>query len=370
MQEDFLCSPINRQVGCKQFTSSVVGGPATTVLPVCSVFLCDDNCTTGNLTYQITPLDSYYGKKIVIIKTVNTTATGFKVRLTSASANFVSNGTGTFDLPNLPSTVELTFPIGAGGEIGVVSYDSSSGSSVNIYNTDGTLTSNRVMELGGRSLTIQGGGTISIGTTSTNSVSIGRNLSTLNLINNNIVATNLGQIAFTTPNTSLAPYNVLLMNTATKVMNSVPVNYFTRSLFSILPATSSGTIAKSTTTSLTPWSAGAIPNTYVIDASSVVLATGTITVPESTTYMVTMKVDLKNSIAAGRYTLELYDSFTGTPFISSEQNSPVVDDYTTCMLTANVMLLTSPRTYTFRIVNRDTGGVTSYRSVLMSITRI
>jgi hypothetical protein len=81
------------------------------------------------------------------------------VRLTSASADFVSNGSGTLDLPDLPSTTELIFPIGPGGEIGVSSYDSSSGGApVNIYNTDGTLTGVRTVNLDDQILRFQGTG--------------------------------------------------------------------------------------------------------------------------------------------------------------------------------------------------------------------
>lgn len=123
MQQDFLCSPINRQVGCKQYSSSVVGGPASTTLPVCSVFVCDDNCSTGNLTYNITDLADFYGKRLVILKSVDTTATGFNIRIVSPSSNFITTGSTTLNLPDLPSTTELIFPIGAGSEIGVTSYD-------------------------------------------------------------------------------------------------------------------------------------------------------------------------------------------------------------------------------------------------------
>lgn len=140
MQEDFLTSPINRQTGCKQYISNVTGGPASTILPVCSVFVCNDDCTTGNLTYSINPLEDYYGKRTVIIKSVDTTATGFKIRLTlPLGETFVSTGTDTYDLPDTPSTTEIDFPIGAGVPIGVFSYDSTSGSAVNIYTSDGQI---------------------------------------------------------------------------------------------------------------------------------------------------------------------------------------------------------------------------------------
>lgn len=146
MQQDFICSPINRQIGCKQFVSNVVGGPASTILPVCSVFVCNDDCTTGDLDYTIGTLDDFYGKRVVIIKTVDTTATGNKIRVISPSSNFVSTGSTTLNLPDLPSTTELVFPIGAGSEIGVSSYDAASGSTINIYTADGTLTADRTVE--------------------------------------------------------------------------------------------------------------------------------------------------------------------------------------------------------------------------------
>lgn len=140
MQEDFLTSPINRQTGCKQYISNVTGGPASTILPICSVFVCNDDCTTGNLTYSINPLEDYYGKRTVIIKSVDTTATGFKIRLTlPVGETFVSTGTDTYDLPDTPSTTEIDFPIGVGVPIGVFSYDSTSGSAVNIYTSDGQI---------------------------------------------------------------------------------------------------------------------------------------------------------------------------------------------------------------------------------------
>lgn len=123
MQEDFICSPINRQIGCKQYTSDVVGGPVTTTLPVCSILVSNDDCTLGNITYNIANLADFYGKRMVIIKTVDTTATGFKIRLISPSSNFISTGSTTLNLPDLPSTTELVFPIGAGSEIGISSYD-------------------------------------------------------------------------------------------------------------------------------------------------------------------------------------------------------------------------------------------------------
>lgn len=368
MQENFVCSAVNRQVGCKQYTSAVVGGPVTTTLPVCSVLVCGDNCTTGNIDYEIDTLSDFYGKRMVIIKTVDTTASAFSIRIISPSSDFVSTGTTTLTLPDLPSTTELVFPIGPGPEIGVSIYDGSSGApSTNIYNSDGALTANRIVDLNFRNLTVQGTGNINLGTANTTTVTIGRNASQCNLNNSTIVATNLGQINLATPNNSLSPYNVLLMNTATKVVNSVPVNYFTRSLFCVPPATATGTIAASSTTSLTPWS-GTYGTTYRVDAGTVDLATGIITVPTSTPYLVMMRADLKNSASVGRYRLELYDGFGAV--VSSEQHSPVVDDYNTCMLSATIILNPSPITYTFRIVNLDTAGTTSYRNVLMSISRI
>lgn len=146
MQQDFLCSPINRQVGCKQYTSTVVGGPATTILPICSVFVCNDDCTTGDLTYEIDDLADFYGKRLVIIKTEDTTATGFKVKVISPSSQFVTTGSTTLDLPDLPSSTELIFPIGAGLEIGVTSYDAASGATINLYTADGTLTADRTVD--------------------------------------------------------------------------------------------------------------------------------------------------------------------------------------------------------------------------------
>jgi len=130
MQEDFLISPVNRQTGCKQFTSSVVGGPATTVLSPCSVFVCNDICSTGNLTYSITPIADYYGKRLVILKTQNTTGTGFVVRVQLPGLNtFNTTATDTLNLPDLPSTVELVFPIGS-NVISDTTYNGSTGGGV------------------------------------------------------------------------------------------------------------------------------------------------------------------------------------------------------------------------------------------------
>lgn len=157
MQEDFLTSPVNRQTGCKQFTSSVVGGPATTVLSPCSLFVCNDICSTGDLTYSIAPIQDYYGKRLVILKTQNTTGSGHTIRIQLPGLNtFNTTGTNTLTLPDLPSTTELVFPIN-GNIVSDTTQDSSPPVvDTNIYNTDGSLTGYRTIDLNNYPMLFQG----------------------------------------------------------------------------------------------------------------------------------------------------------------------------------------------------------------------
>lgn len=477
MQEDFLCSPINRQIGCKQYTSNVVGGPATTILPVCSVFICNDDCTTGNLTYQITPLDAYYGKRIVIIKTVDTTGSGFKVRLSSASANFVSSGSATLDLPDLPSTTELVFPIGPGSEIGVSSYDAASGSTINIYTADGTLTGIRTVDMNGQVLIFQGNGNdffqldniqeldvqattnisidcpqilvvpqfpldnastelmvqevgtgqikrravssipdtniyntsgsltsgrsvtlnsfpltftgtgtftiqntgqlslqntglLNVGAANSTSVNVGFNGNTTNLQSNQLLLNNIPQSVSTT----FTGQDLVIMNSSTKVVNRIPSNLYTRSMFSLGRNPNSGTLTLSATSNMDNLITTNPTNHpgYNLDPANVNLGTGVFSIPlPAPSYCnILFKIELKNSAGPGRYTLQLYDQVNAVVISSATFTSPTTDGFDTHTLEDSVLIGNLGVSYVFRVVNLDAAGTTSYQNAVMSVTRI
>lgn len=248
---------------------------------------------------------------------------------------------------------------------------------VNIYNTSGTLTSARTLGLNSFAFTVNGIGTYSInnqgtlnlGTSNTGTINLGRNTQTMNILDTNISTNN---IPTSTP-TTFSQYGFLMMGPSSRDWSYVSSNTYTRAMFSFgtnpntgtLPALSTGTIPNWVTTNPTNHTG------YHLDVGSVDTAAGLFFVPATTQYSIIFKIELKNSLAPGRYTLQLYNSTLGQVVSSSTCDSSTINQFTTCTLVDNVILSNSPISfYTFRVANLDVAGVTSYQNAVMCVTRI
>lgn len=362
MQEDFICSPINRQIGCKQYTSDVVGGPVTTTLPVCSILVSNDDCTLGNITYNIANLADFYGKRMVIIKTVDTTATGFKIRLISPSSNFISTGSTTLNLPDLPSTTELVFPIGAGSEIGVSSYDVASGSTINIYTADGTIGGVRTVNLNGQIITFQGTGNDFFQVQGVQEIDIDARLN----------------ISIQTPQLIIVP-QFPLDNTVDDIVvqdpgtgqikrRSAATIGGSNAIFSVgqNPVTAAYP-AVNTTNDIVGLDVSSPLNHTGYNSGAINLVSGVFSPPTLDKYQVILKIGLKNSAVQGRWILQLYCITDLQNVSQSEQwnaNSPnTFQDF----YLHDCLILDPAKTYKFRVRDLTALGISSYANTTVML---
>ena len=341
----------------------------------------------------------------MIIKTVDTTATGFKVRLTSASADFVSNGSGTLDLPDLPSTTELVFPIGPGGEIGVSSYDSSSGGApVNIYNTDGTLTGVRTVNLDDQILRFQGAGNDFFQVEGVQEIDITSDVIAVDVNQLIIVpqfpldnaedgvvvqeagtgqikrrsAATIGSVTtanlssttadvLTNPGTGSGPFNFRslavnpLGNQVDVSGNQIRVATLSSVYSTSVTKNGNLTVANNSTATITNWNTVGLTNLYNI-GGEFIIGTGVYTasfIPTTTQYKIQFMLNLaySDSNAAATpvvFTLQLYNQ---TDAVVVRQCKYYVNHTNTqTYFFGGVVLLTQPKSYIFRIVNPSLAG--------------
>lgn len=390
----YLVSPINRQTGCTQFSSSVVGGPTTTVLPVCSLFLCNDNCTTGNITYDIPTIADFYGKRVVILKTVATA--GFKIRIT-APINFITTGSTTLNLPDAASVTELIFPITAGGVIGTDLYDGVVPTSTNIYNTSGTLTAGRVVTLGGFNLNISGTGGVSIiptGTvniTPTGALNLGYTIATTGIAiggSGSMPITMNGDVRLVSAPSVSTPDELVTYNTATKSLGHVLVSaYFMNQIFSMGMSTPSTSVAEACSAGLTRQFPNALSGAPVLsttspsghvgyDLSGGLLNTTTgryLVNPYPSAggyYEVVFKIDYKCTTEAPNLSLVLRDTTISSDINTTNYNGiGAINQYSTFYLTDRVYIA-ALHSVAFLIVCNNTTGNFQVSNAFISINKI
>ncbi len=396
----YLVSPINRQTGCTQFSSSVVGGPTTTVLPVCSLFLCNDNCTTGNITYDIPTIADFYGKRVVILKTVATA--GFKIRIT-APVNFITTGSTTLNLPDAASVTELIFPITAGGVIGTDLYDGVVPTDTNIYNTNGSLTSNRTLTLNSFSLTTSGTGNVNFtGTGNVNitpagnanitptsagvlNLGISTNTSTINIGTGTTQPVKLmGDVQLTSATSVSSPDELVTYTTATRSVGHVLLSsFFMNKIFSVGMSTPDTSVAEACSAGLTRQFPNALSGAPVLSTTSpsghvgydfssgaLNLTTGSYLASPTGYYEVVFKINYKCTTEAPNLSLIFRNTTTSSNVSVTNYNGVgAINQYSTFYLTDRVSL-SLLNSYVFQIVCNNTTGNFQVSNAFISINKI
>ena len=378
----YLVSPINRQTGCTQFSSSVVGGPTTTVLPVCTLFLCDDNCTTGDITYQITSVADFYGKRVVIIKSRATA--GFKIKIT-APINFVTTGSTTLNLPDAAYVTELIFPITAGGVIGTYLYDGVVPVSTNIYNSNGTLTGNRSVSLGGFNLSVSGTGNITLNSTGTLNLGITGATTAINIGSGTTQPVNFqGNVRMTSLASVASPTELVTWDSGTRSIGYVTLSsLFANRIFSMGKNAPLVSTPEACSAGLTKQFPNGLNGGGILDISApsghsgynfagldLNTTLGTYTPSQTNYYDVLFRIDYICSTESPNLSL-IFRNTSDAVDVSTVNfnNVGAINQYSSFTLTDR-LLLNAAKIYTFLIVCNNTTGFFTVANAFCSINKI
>ena len=257
---------------------------------------------------------------------------------------------------------------------------SSTVTSNNIYNTDGTLTAARTLTLGGFNLTITGSGNynltntgqVNLGTTNATVVNIGRNGIQTVFNSANIAMTNL-------PTGAPSQLTVVSYDTVNKVINYIP-QILVKDVFSVglasfsltgpfaspfnVPSSTPGplsySIAQPTNHPGYDSSAGGL------DVSTGVYLTGSV----AAKYEITVMLSVKNDTEIPNFNIEVRNVIAGTVLSECKCTSGQINTYNTFVLSDRMSIANGTRINVRLVLNNGAASTYTFERFVWSVNII